>query len=128
MMYMAIGVGGIIGALLRFYLGIYIHSWWTDPFPLGTLAANYLGCIALGAFSAWVSAVKSVPVWLQAGISTGVIGSFTTFSTFSIETMELFQNGLNALGCIYILSSLFGGLALAWLGRAIVASRSGIRH
>ncbi|WP_019119246.1 fluoride efflux transporter CrcB [Brevibacillus massiliensis] len=122
MAYLVIGLAGSIGALLRYYAGLWSHEWWASPFPLGTLITNYLGCFVLAWFSTWVVA-RPVPEWLRLGITTGLIGSFTTFSTFSVETVQLLHAGLFLLALIYVLTSLWGGLLLAWLGYRLAAAK-----
>lgn len=113
---MAVGLGGIIGALLRYGLSISMQSNMTAEFPLATLLANYLGCFALGWFNTYLAKIKSVPVWLQLAFGTGLIGSFTTFSTFSLETIELIFREKYSFALLYVTASLFGGLVLVWFG------------
>lgn len=116
MVYLAVGLAGAIGAVFRYWLGEAVHGWWSHPFPFGTLIINYIGCIALGWFTAVMSRKPAFPSWLRTGIATGLIGSFTTFSTFSVETLTLLQNGQWMLALLYVLLSLWGGLLLAWWG------------
>jgi CrcB protein len=105
MIYMAIGLLGALGALLRYYLGLLFAAF---SFPWGTLLANYLGCFALG----WLSRTK-VPKW----VGTGLIGSFTTFSTFSVETVMFFKQRQFFHAFLYILVSFAGGWLFAQAGR-----------
>ncbi len=124
----AVGLFGMAGALLRYMTGVWVHAGWSSPFPLGTFAVNMSGCLALGWLSAWTAARPGMPAWLSAGISTGLIGSFTTFSTFSVETMELFRDGEIETAGLYVALSVVGGLACAWGGSAIyrpLARRAG---
>lgn len=116
MIYFVIGLAGVLGALSRYYLGLFVHTWWIMTFPLGTFIINMSGCLVLGWFHTWVAKFKAFPSWLRLGIGTGFVGSFTTFSTFSTETVELLQKGLWGMSLLYILSSLWGGLLMAWLG------------
>lgn len=115
----AVGFFGMAGALLRYMTGMWAHAGWTSPFPLGTLAVNLTGCLALGWLSAWTAARPGMPAWLGAGISTGLIGSFTTFSTFSVETLELLRAGHIGMAGLYVALSVAGGLACAWGGSGI---------
>lgn len=116
MVYAVIGLAGMVGALLRYYLGLSVHWNWDMIFPLGTLITNYIGSFALGWFTTWVSTSALGHPLIRAGIGTGLIGSFTTFSTFSVETMKLLQAGYWATALAYVLLSVWGGLTLAWLG------------
>jgi CrcB protein len=116
MNYVAVGVAGIVGALLRYFIGVAIDSGSSMSFPLATLLINLAGCFALGWFTEKSSAWLGLPAWLKAGIGTGLIGAFTTFSTFSVETVQLAEDHLWAQAASYVLLSLWGGLLMAWLG------------
>jgi len=92
MQWLAIALGGALGAVLRFGLSSVIHAWLGRGFPYGTLAVNVLGCGLMGFLSIhlverWVSAE-----W-RAGLLVGVLGALTTFSTFSLETLNLWYQG-----------------------------------
>jgi CrcB protein len=115
----AVGVAGMIGALLRYSLGLLVDGWWVGAFPLGTLLINIIGSFALGWLTAWANRVGNVPAWVKPGIGTGLIGSFTTFSTFSVETVTLVQQQLWGDAALYVGLSLFGGLFFAWAGLSI---------
>ena len=86
-------IGGFFGAISRFALGEWIHT--SNGFPLGTLFINLIGCFFLGWFLTFVSQKKKIRPELTLLIGTGFVGSFTTFSTFSVETLTLLQQGLN---------------------------------
>lgn len=115
MIYITIGLFGMIGALLRYYLGITIDIWWVYSFPLGTLMINCLGALILGWFTFYITQLK-LPEWFRLGFGIGLIGSFTTFSTFSVETTTLLSNGLIFNALLYVLLSLLGGLLFSFLG------------
>jgi CrcB protein len=121
-MYIIVGIAGIIGALLRYYLGLWVHQWWIYSFPFATLITNYLGCFALGWFTTWAANSK-FPAWLRTGLGTGLIGSFTTFSTFSVETMQLIHQHLWGIAFLYVLLSLWGGLLMAHWGYHLAQTR-----
>jgi CrcB protein len=116
MLMVVVGVAGMIGALLRYSLGLLVQGWWVGAFPLGTLLINFVGSFALGWLTAWLNRVGKVPAWVKPGIGTGLIGSFTTFSTFSVETVSLLEQQLWGLAALYAGLSLVGGLFLAWAG------------
>ncbi|MCC9087320.1 MULTISPECIES: fluoride efflux transporter CrcB [Bacillus] len=116
MIYLLVGTGGIIGSLLRYYLGVFTHSWWGYDFPLGTLLINLIGCFVLGWFTSRIVKLKQFHPHVLAGLGTGLVGSFTTFSTFSVETVTLIQHHLAGFAFLYVLLSLFGGLMMSWLG------------
>ncbi len=112
----AVGLAGSVGALLRYEAGLWTHSWWPFTFPLATLAINLTGCLALGWFTAWAARRPGLPEWLRLGIGTGLIGAYTTFSTFSVETLTLLRDGQAGAAALYVGASLIGGLAFAWAG------------
>lgn len=116
MEFLAVGIGGVIGALLRYYAGLSIHPGWNFAFPLGTLIVNLAGSMILGWFIYRVARSSGFPSWIRLGFGTGLIGSFTTFSTFSIETLELLQSGRWGTALLYVLISMLGGLLMTWSG------------
>lgn len=119
MSYVTIGIGGIIGSLLRYFLSAASSSLWGVGFPIGTLLANLLGAFALGWLTNNVGISRKLPPHIVSGIGTGIIGSFTTFSTFSLETLQLIEHNRLFLALIYVSASFIGGLFLAWLGSFI---------
>lgn len=114
MTYILIGVAGFLGAILRYLIGFVFFS--DSFFPITTLCINLSGSFLLARimYSSW----RKIPLSaeLKTAIGTGFIGSFTTFSTFSVETVNLFQNGKVLFGFLYIFLSLFGGYFMAYLG------------
>ncbi|MDQ0214008.1 CrcB protein [Oikeobacillus pervagus] len=114
MTYILVGVAGAIGAISRYMIGLWLVS--NNPFPLATLITNLFGCFLLAFLSAYFLKKVSLPTSFITAIQTGLIGSFTTFSTFSVETIQLFQNGEFLLSTLYVLTSLFGGLFMTKLG------------
>jgi len=110
-----VGFFGMIGALLRY--GLSEVGWWQgSTFPVGTLLCNLIGCLALGWFSQSIKRSKKIHTNVKIGVSQGLIGAFTTFSMFSVETIQLFQKHHVFLGILYILVSLVGGWCLVFLG------------
>ncbi|GGA40192.1 hypothetical protein GCM10007416_11460 [Kroppenstedtia guangzhouensis] len=114
MQVLAVGLGGMAGALLRYGLGLALAPP-VGGFPVGTLTANWIGCLALGWFHSRFSGAPLSPA-VRGGIATGLIGSFTTFSTFSVETHQLLQSGQMGTACLYLLASLWGGIFLLRTG------------
>lgn len=116
MNYFYVGLGGIFGACARFYLGTAIQQMTLTGFPYGTLSVNLLGSFLLS-FIATSSLLRwKLPRPYLLAINTGCIGSFTTFSTFSVETIHLLEQGHLLAALAYVLISVTGGLALSWLG------------
>ena len=106
--------GGFLGAITRYRIGEWIQT--DNGFPMGTLLINLLGCFILGWFLTFFTIEKNINPQFTLFIGTGFIGSFTTFSTFSVETILLFQNGLMVYGALYVLISMIFGILLAHLG------------
>lgn len=105
-----VGIGGSLGALGRFALARYLPA---ETFPLGTFAVNVLGSFFLG-FITFAGASEGLLLFL----GVGICGSFTTFSSFSFETVRLYERGRHWRGTGYALGTLVAsGLAvgLAWL-------------
>ncbi|UJL48177.1 fluoride efflux transporter CrcB [Virgibacillus sp. NKC19-16] len=114
-------IGGFFGAMLRFALGEWIRI--NNEFPLGTFLINIIGCFCLGWFLTFVSQKGQIRPEFTLLIGIGFIGSFTTFSTFSVETLNLFQKGLIFMGILYVLASTVLGLVLAFLGYKLALSK-----
>ncbi|MGB0954591.1 MAG: fluoride efflux transporter CrcB [Panacagrimonas sp.] len=87
---LAVSVGGALGSLLRYLLTLASRSAWPD-WPLGTLAVNVLGSLVMGLLFA-LFLQRPSPEWLRLGLMTGVLGGFTTFSAFSLDTLQLWQS------------------------------------
>ncbi|KMY55274.1 membrane protein [Bacillus sp. FJAT-27231] len=120
-------IGGFFGAIGRYLAGEWVQP--VHEFPLGTLLINLIGCFFLGWFLTFVNRYKRVKPEITLMIGTGVIGSFTTFSTFSVETVHLFQGGHAFLAVLYVLVSTLFGLLLADAGRrwALSGEKEGVK-
>jgi fluoride exporter len=114
--FLLVGLAGIIGALLRYLLGVYVGQWWLYLFPLATFVTNMVGSFLLGWFTNFLPRVKSLQPHMITALSTGLIGSFTTFSTFSVETVHLMDTSHWGMAILYVLLSLWGGLLFSWMG------------
>lgn len=114
-------VGGAVGAPARYLLDLRISGWaqrrWSRRIPVGTLVVNVLGCLILGALYG-VLHRHSVPQ-LAALLGTGFCGGLTTFSTFSVETVELAQRRQPVATAGYVVASLVLGLGVAAAGYAL---------
>jgi len=89
---LSIGIGGFFGAITRFLISLAIQKWVGVVFPLGTLVVNVLGSFLIGFLYMYFSHVIH-PI-AKMGLMTGFLGALTTFSTFSLETVLLLQDGL----------------------------------
>ncbi|WP_217586029.1 fluoride efflux transporter CrcB [Lentibacillus saliphilus] len=114
-------IGGFVGSILRYYASVIVIS---EGFPWPTLAVNLIGCFLL----AWLLTTAVVKKTIHPNVSlllgTGLLGSFTTFSTFSLETVRMIDMGHIGLAVIYVSVSIFIGLLLAYTG-VNVALRNG---
>jgi CrcB protein len=117
---LAVAAGGAAGSVLRFLTSTWVVAHWPRHYYLATLAVNLVGCFLIGLLSALFLARTDLPLALRTGLITGVLGGLTTFSSFSLEVLRLFENGQPGVAIAYLLSSLFGGLLAAWLGMLLV--------
>jgi CrcB protein len=117
-----VGVGGFLGANLRYWLGAWLDSLFGLRFPLGTFAVNLTGSLALG-FIATLTLERALidPNWRLA-IAVGFLGAYTTFSTFTYETVRLLETGSYVLALINVAASALLGLLGAGIG--IVLARA----
>ena len=111
-----IAAGGALGALLRFGASNGIHALLGRNFPYGTLTVNVLGSLLIGiCYIALVERLSLGPEW-RAFIIIGVLGAFTTFSTFSIETFNLVENGEMVKATLNIFANVTVCLIATWIG------------
>jgi len=113
---LAVAAAGALGALARYGLSGLVHRWAGPSFPWGTLVVNLLGCFLLG-----LLATLSVERWTlsatsRAAVLIGFLGAFTTFSTFSWETLQLLREGAVARALLNAAGSVLLGLVAAWAG------------
>jgi len=122
-MLLCIAGGGAAGALLRYAAAGLVQRAASGTFPWGTLSVNLAGCLMLGALWAMFEALSVSPN-VRALLGVGLLGAFTTFSTFSIESLNLLRDREYLLAGANVLGSCAGGLLLVWVGmlagRAIV--------
>jgi fluoride exporter len=111
-----VGCGGFVGAILRFLISTRISQHVGPGFPWGTFIVNITGCLLIGFLSGLFLARSFHP---SAGLLliTGVLGGYTTFSSFSLETLTLMNANHPFLALAYALSSVVAGVGAAWLGR-----------
>ncbi|MCC7146335.1 MAG: fluoride efflux transporter CrcB [Phycisphaeraceae bacterium] len=119
--WLLIFLGGGAGSLLRYALAGLVQKLSPGSFPLGTLIVNVAGCAAIGILASLFTGPVLIRDDYRFAILVGILGGFTTFSTFSWETIALSNSGQMALAWANILLSNGLGLAAAWLGnRAVV--------
>ncbi|MFT0212954.1 fluoride efflux transporter CrcB [Pseudomonas sp. F1_0610] len=120
--FFAIALGGAVGSLLRYMVGLWVSAHWASYFYLATFSVNILGSFLMGCLYGLFLLRPEIPEVIRLGSMVGLLGGFTTFSSFSIESFRLLQNGhiLTALG--YILLSVALGLLAAWAGVVLTKS------
>lgn len=112
----AIAGAGAIGALMRFWMSGWVYGLFGRDFPYGTLAVNVAGSLLMGvSFVLLVERLGSAPEW-RALVMIGFLGAFTTFSTFSLETVQLLEGGAVGRAMINVITSVVLCVGAAWLG------------
>ncbi len=110
-----IAAGGAVGALLRYAVHRALQSPTGLGFPIGTLVVNVLGCALIGVAAAWLASPTARPE-ARLLVITGLLGGFTTFSTFGLETIELLRGGRTGVALLYVAASNTLGIGAVWLG------------
>lgn len=115
----AIALGGAIGALGRHFVAVGMAAWLGHGFPWGTLAVNVVGSLVMGALIEIMALAWSPSIELRALLTVGLLGAFTTFSTFSLDVVTLYERGETGLVVMYVAASfilsvgaLFAGMRL----------------
>ena len=117
-----VGIGGFVGSIARYLVAILFSSQISSVFPFATLTVNVLGCFLIGILFAMSDRGNVLsPEW-RILLTTGFCGGFTTFSTFSYESLRLMQDGEYLYLAAYVFISVFVGLTATYLGIALVRS------
>ena len=119
---LAVAAGGALGAVGRYLLVVQVGHWLGTGFPYGTMVANVLGSFIMGALIETMALVWSTSLELRAFLTVGVLGAFTTFSTFSMDVALLVERGAFGPAFLYVLSSVV--LSIAALFAAMHLFRS----
>lgn len=114
-----VGLGGFIGAASRYYISTLINKINTSGFPIATLIINILGSFLIGLLTQLLVGLCPDNKKLQLFLTTGILGGFTTFSTFSLETVNLFQDGKAVFGVANIILSIAFCLIGVVLGKML---------
>jgi CrcB protein len=116
----AVGIAGFLGALARYGLEGLIANKTTGSFPWGTMFVNVTGSFVLGLlFALLVEGRIAIAPWLRTGAMVGLIGTYTTFSTFTLETVRLAEEGSYVLAGVNAMGSLAIGLVAVYAGIAL---------
>lgn len=115
---LSIATAGAVGTVLRHVIGSWLTARVASGFPVGTIAVNLIGCFAMG-FVAHVLSVTSASPTLRLTLTTGLLGGFTTYSTFNHDTLRLYQSGAPWPAIANVSITVVGGLAAGIAGLAI---------
>ena len=114
--YLAIALGGSLGAVCRYWVSTSTYSWLGTDFPYGTLMVNVSGSFLMGFLAILLTEKLSLPDEFKLALLVGFLGSYTTFSTFALDGLHWLNNGAILKVGIYILLSVFGSLLGVWMG------------
>ncbi len=115
-----IGLGGFFGAMARYALSGLAHRWSSGTFPVGTLLVNVLGCFAIGVVMGLVDDKNVLGPTARFLLVIGFLGSFTTFSAFGYETVEMLNDGQYAAAALNAVGNYALGIGAVLLGRMLV--------
>ncbi|MDX1918606.1 MAG: fluoride efflux transporter CrcB [Candidatus Caenarcaniphilales bacterium] len=111
-----ISLSAVIGSLSRYWIMRHCLRLFGSHLPVGTLLINLIGCLLIG-FAYGKGAI--LPPWIGLAVITGFLGSFTTYSSFALDTWKLYLTDHPMQSFLYVLMTLFGGLFAVWLGMSL---------
>ncbi len=115
-LYIAIAIGGALGAVCRYWVSTSTYAWLGAGFPYGTLMVNVSGSFIMGFLVIVLSERLAMPEELKLALLVGFLGSYTTFSAFALDSLNGVHNGAVMKIGLYILLSVTGSLLGVWLG------------
>ena len=117
---MWVGVGGFVGANLRYAIGAWVDTHWhLAGFPIGTLLVNATGAFLLGFLATLLGEIVLVPPQARLLVTVGLLGAYTTFSTFAFESVKLLEEGSWSLALLNMVGSVAVGGVAAWVGMVL---------
>jgi CrcB protein len=119
--YLLVAVGGALGSMARYGFGVAVGQVWRDAFPLGTMLINIIGSLAMGLLVG--SLVRFTPSWQSDArlfVAVGILGGFTTFSSFSLDAISMLERGDFGPALLYILVSVLVGIAALYGGLVLM--------
>ncbi|NOQ80153.1 MAG: fluoride efflux transporter CrcB [Gammaproteobacteria bacterium] len=118
----AIAAGGAFGAIMRFWVSGGVYAWLGRDFPYGTLSVNVIGSFFIGIASILLTEKLTLTAEVRSFVMIGFLGAFTTFSTFSLETLFLLQEGLLIKAAGNILTNVLFCIMATWGGMILARS------
>lgn len=112
-----VGIGGALGSVARYLSGVMVGRFWPSDYPLGTMLINISGSLIMGLFIGWLA--RTTPTWqadARLFFAVGVLGGFTTLSSFSLDTVVLLERGAFGQAAIYVVGSVAISIAALFLG------------
>jgi CrcB protein len=123
MHWLSVALGGAIGAVCRYWVSVSLFPVTQYKFPLATLSVNVLGSLAMGILYVVIVERGGLPDQARNLLMVGFLGAFTTFSTFSLDALSLWQNGDQLMALIYVVSTvalcLLAIICAVWLTRLV---------
>lgn len=116
-----VGLGGCIGAVGRYGVALALGAGAAGRFPLATFVANCVGCLLIGLVADVLARVPA-PEALRLFLATGVLGGFTTFSAFGLETVGLLRRGEFGYALLYAGGSVLVGVTAVWVGMRLASA------
>ena len=116
---LAVALGGAFGSMARYGADTFIERRSFSIFPWSTFTINATGCLLIGVVIAALVDRHHTPAWVRAGLVMGVLGGFTTFSTFAQEGLSLFEEGRSEVALVYLLGSVVTGVVAVYAGTRI---------
>lgn len=118
-LYGFIALGGALGALGRYIVSTWVGNRSSIVFPWGTFSVNVLGCFVLGVIYILGTEKLMISANMRTFLTVGFLGAFTTFSTFSLDTLKMMLSGEEKIAFIYVMVSIVIGLIATYLGMVI---------
>ncbi|HAJ89848.1 MAG TPA: fluoride efflux transporter CrcB [Rhodospirillaceae bacterium] len=118
--FLIVGIGGAIGSMMRHGAGLlFLKAGWTN-FPWSTLTINLLGSFCIGLIVGWLADVQNWSEEIRLFAVVGILGGFTTFSAFSLESFLLFERGQYLYAAFYVAASVILSIATTFLGLFLI--------
>ena len=114
-----VALGGALGSVLRYKIDGWVQAGAGGVFPWGILLVNVTGCFVAGLLMTVLLERTSVSDEVRTGLLVGVLGGYTTFSTFSLQSLDLADAGLWGYVALNVLASVAGALLAVWLGQQL---------